>query len=120
MKLLIDVNLSSQRIDFLKLHELPSTYWIEVDECDAPGIEIFKYAIANDFVIFTHDLDFGTILSMQKSSKLSLVQLRTSDTLPTKIGEKVVLAVQRFIKELESGCILVIDIKKDKVRLLPI
>jgi predicted nuclease of predicted toxin-antitoxin system len=120
INLLLDVNLSIKWIDFLKDSGINCTHWLAVGNCDDTDTEIFDYATANDFAVFTHDLDFGTILSKQKSSKPSVIQLRTKDTLPMLVGEKVVSAVNRFEKELEAGCILTIDINRNKIRLLPI
>jgi predicted nuclease of predicted toxin-antitoxin system len=34
------------------------------------------YALANNFVVLTHDLDFGTILAATQGNKPSVVQIR--------------------------------------------
>lgn len=120
IKLLLDVNLSVQWIDFLKESGWNCTHWLEVGNCDDSDAEIFDYAITNDFVIFTHDLDFGTILSKQKSSKPSVIQIPTKNTLPDVGGKKFLIAVDKFKNELKVGCILTIDVNRNKVRLLPI
>jgi predicted nuclease of predicted toxin-antitoxin system len=63
VKLLVDMNLSPNWIAHMKSAGLSAVHWSEVGRADAPDSEIMAYAAEHDFVVVTHDLDFGAILA---------------------------------------------------------
>jgi len=75
MKLLVDMNLSPQWTVLLRGAGWNAEHWSEVGNPDATDQEILAYASANDFVVLTHDLDFGAILAVTHGNK---TQRRTS------------------------------------------
>lgn len=87
---------------------------------DATDRQIFDYALANDFVIFTHDLDFGAILAHTRSKRPSVIQARVNDPLPDTLGTILCNALCQFSRELESGSLLTILPSKTRVRILPL
>jgi len=46
------------------------------------------YARTHDFVVLTHDLDFGAILAATHGDKPSVVQIRAEDVSPDVIGRQ--------------------------------
>ena len=70
--------------------------------------------------ILTHDLDFGTILAQTHATGPSVVQIRSQDTFPSAVGNAVVAALQQCDADLRSGAIVVVDISRLRVRVLPI
>ena len=44
------------------------------------------WARNNQHVVFTHDLDFGTMLALSHEAGPSVLQVRTEDTLPDYSG----------------------------------
>ena len=44
------------------------------------------YAMANDCIVLTHDLDFSAILAATQGEKPSVVQIRADDVSPSAIG----------------------------------
>jgi predicted nuclease of predicted toxin-antitoxin system len=74
----------------------------------------------NQRVVFTHDLDFGTLLALTTAGAPSVIQVRTQDITPAAIGEMVLSALQRFHRELEQGAIMVLDVARQRVRILPL
>jgi predicted nuclease of predicted toxin-antitoxin system len=46
---------------------MQDTHWRDVGEVAAADCDILEYAAASGFVILTHDLDFGTLLAVQRS-----------------------------------------------------
>ncbi len=50
------------------------------------------YARANDYIVLTHDLDFGTILAATRGTGPSVVQIRNQDVSPDIIGVQVLSA----------------------------
>lgn len=40
------------------------------------------WARANDYIVFTHDLDFGAMLALTNAESPSVIQVRTQDVTP--------------------------------------
>ncbi|MEO8659499.1 MAG: DUF5615 family PIN-like protein [Bryobacteraceae bacterium] len=120
MKLLIDMNLSPQWVEFLTNRGLPSIHWSSIGVASAPDVEIMDYATANGFVVFTNDLDFSRILALRGGTSPSVVQVRTQDLLPDAVGELVVRAFEASRSYLEAGALVTVDLLQSRIRLLPI
>ena len=120
MKLLIDMNLSPKWVFVLEEAGLEAVHWSSIGRPNAPDYEILAYARANGYVVFTHDLDFGTILAATKADCPSVIQIRTQDVTPEHLGTLVVSALHQFKKHLEDGAIVTIDQKKLRARILPL
>ena len=78
------------------------------------------YARANDYIVLTHDLDFGAILATTHGEKPSVVQVRSEDVSPDAIGKQVIIALRQMKSELESGALLTIDPNRTRLRILPL
>jgi predicted nuclease of predicted toxin-antitoxin system len=74
----------------------------------------------NGYVVFTHDLDFGTLLALTRATGPSVIQLRTHDVLPAAVAEIVVETLRTFESDLEQDAIVTTDESRGKVRVLPI
>ncbi len=77
------------------------------------------YAAKHDFVVLTHDLDFGAILAATQGQKPSVVQIRADDVRPEVIGQQVVNALLQLQTLLEDGALLTVDPSRTRVRVLP-
>ena len=82
--------------------------------------EIAAYAATHDFVVLTHDLDFGAILAATHGNKPSVVQLRTDDLSPNSIGARLIAALRHVEQELELGALLTVGSRQIRVRMLPL
>jgi predicted nuclease of predicted toxin-antitoxin system len=78
------------------------------------------WARANDRIILTHDLDFGTLLAQTRASRPSVVMTRADDPRPAAIGNEVLAAIQQHAAELAAGALVMVDPKRSRVRVLPI
>jgi len=79
-----------------------------------------RWALASRHVVFTHDLDFGTMLALTHDSGPSVIQLRGQGVLPEDVGSVVVAALHQHGCVLETGALVIIDHKKFRVRVLPL
>ncbi len=79
-----------------------------------------RFAREQDWVIFTHDLDFGTLLAYVQAGKPSVFQVRTQDASPGRLGEQVCRTLRQFTAELESGALVTLDEARQRVRFLPL
>ena len=120
MKILLDMNMSPQWANALISKGIPAVHWSSVGSPNASDIEIANFAKKNDFIILTHDLDFGVILFITNGQKPSIVQLRINDIYPEKDSDYLISALNFAKAELESGALLTIDTKRTRLRILPL
>jgi predicted nuclease of predicted toxin-antitoxin system len=120
MKLLLDMNLSPRWAGFLTEAGFEAVHWFSVGAANAPDSEIMAFARAQDYVVLTHDLDFGAILAVSHGEKPSVVQVRSQDVRPEAIGLLIVNAIRQMTLELEQGALLTIDSKRTRLRILPL
>jgi predicted nuclease of predicted toxin-antitoxin system len=120
MKILIDMNLSPDWVNYFAASGIEAIHWSRVGNASAKDREIMGYALANGFVVFTHDLDFGAILAATQADAPSVLQIRTQETFAGVIGDVVMAGIVQFREELEAGALVSIDMQRSKVRILPI
>jgi predicted nuclease of predicted toxin-antitoxin system len=78
------------------------------------------WAMVNEYVVFTHDLDFGMLLALTHSEGPSVIQVRTQDVLPEHLEAMVVEAMKQHETLLEEGALIVVDENTNRARILPI
>lgn len=120
MRLLVDMNLSPDWEKFLVEAGIETRHWSALGAADASDHEIMTYAESQDYIVLTHDLDFGAILAATAGAKPSVVQLRMDDISPNASGALVVEALRQMEPELDAGALLTIGPSKARVRLLPL
>ena len=99
---------------------IEAAHWSTLGAKNAPDSEIMAYANANDYVVLTHDLDFGAILAANRGEKPSVVQIRADDVSPDVIGLHVITALRQMASELEDGALLTVDANRTRLRVLPL
>ncbi|MCL1892632.1 MAG: DUF5615 family PIN-like protein [Holophagaceae bacterium] len=120
MRILIDMNLSPRWADVFSKHNIEALHWSSIGAADAPDTEIMAYAKVNDFVVFTHDLDFSTILAITHNEKPSVIQIRTGDISPAVAAPLVINVLRVAEDEIERGALITVDLKKYRLRILPL
>ncbi len=120
MKLIVDMNLSPSWAPFLESHGFTALHWSVVGNVDDADEEIVHWAQQNGFVIFTNDLDFGAILASGGFSSPSVIQVRSDSLLPKNIGDTVIFILKNHSESLLNGAFVSFDLKKVKLRILPI
>src|SRR5438445_6606477 len=109
MRLQVDMNLSPDWVTVLEKAGWETVHWSNVGDPRAADSEIMAGAKQNGRVVFTHDLDFGTMLALTQAEGPSVIQVRTQDVTPSAIGRLVVGALRQFQSELEQGALIVLD-----------
>lgn len=120
MKLLIDMNLSPRWVALMVDAGVEAVHWSSIGAANAPDAEIAAFARANDYVVLTHDLDFGAILAATQGDRPSVVQIRSEDVSPDVIGKSVIAAVAQMQVELDAGALVTVDPARTRLRLLPL
>ena len=114
------MNLSLRWVKVLGDSGIEAVHWSNVGALNAPDTEIMAYAKANDFVVLTHDLDFGAILAATHGDKPSVVQIRSDDVSAGAIANHLILALKQLATELELGALITIDPGRTRVSVLPL
>ena len=120
MKILLDMNLSPVWVEFLKSKGFEPVHWSSIGKADAPDSELLVWALENGHVVLTHDLDFGDILASTNAHAPSVIQIRTQNLHPDDLGSTLVLALNQFSEQLNSGALVVVGENKSRARILPL
>ena len=118
--MLVDMNLSPDWIPVLTEAGFEAIHWSSVGEPRATDAAIMEWARTHHCVVFTHDLDFGTLLAHSHSAKPSVLQVRTQDVDPTGLSAKVIATLRQHHSVLMEGAIVVLDEHRSRVRILPL
>lgn len=119
MKLLIDMNLSMNWVPVFEQYGWSAAHWRNVGDPRASDSPIMAWARENNYVVFTQDLDFGTLLATTYAQKPSVIQVRVQNTLPKNLGPWLAGILQQHEVALESGALLTGTEDRTRVRILP-
>ena len=117
---IIDMNLSPEWVLILEKAGYQALHWSEVGDPRATDSAIIAWAVNNDYIIFTHDLDFGMLLAITQTNTPSVIQIRTQNVFPGKLSKLVLNALRQFQTELRTGALITINEAKAKATILPI
>ncbi len=120
LAIVIDMNLSPDWVDVLAQHGWQAIHWSSVGSAKSRDREIMEWAKDNGHIVFTHDLDFGTILAATKADAPSVLQVRARNILPDFLQNVVAAALKQHQAELEVGALVVVDPARARVVLLPL
>lgn len=120
VRLVIDINLSPEWVAELTSHGWSAVHWSMVGDASAEDSVIMAWALANGYVIFTHDLDFGTMLALTHATGPSVLQVRGQNVLPEDIGPLVIAALRQHETALAASALVVVEVKSCRVRVLPL
>jgi predicted nuclease of predicted toxin-antitoxin system len=95
-------------------------HWSDVGPVDAKDQVILKWDRDNGYIVFTHDLDFGTLLAASDVKGPRVIQVRTQNVMPEALGETDVNAIKKFKNELDAGSLISIDQRQARARILPL
>lgn len=119
MKVLIDMNLSMKWVSVFEQYGWHAVHWRNIGEPHASDSTIMAWARENGYVVFTQDLDFGTLLATTYVQKPSVIQVRIQNVLPNKLGSWLVRILQQHKESLENGALLTVDENRTRIRVLP-
>jgi len=120
MKLLVDMNLSPDWVPVLQAAGHDVIHWSTVGDLRAGDAQIRAWARKGGRVVFTHDLDFGTVLALTRQTGPSVNEVRTEDVTPSAIGPIMLTALRQFQTQLEHGALSVVEESRRRVRIRPL
>lgn len=120
MKILIDMNLSPEWVVVFAKHGITAVHWSTVGNPRAEDTVLMDWARADDFVVFTHDLDFGAMLALTQAESPSVIQVRSQDVSPAHLEKAVIDVLRTYESLLEAKALIVLDEGRSRVRILPL
>ena len=120
MNVLVDMNLSPQWCGVLKEQGFQCVHWSEVGNPGADDAVLMQWALRNEYIVLTQDLDFGAILAATQANAPSVVQIRTQDVLPSAMKTRLLKILRKYEAELSAGTLIIVDENKSRVRILPL
>ena len=95
-------------------------HWSNIGNIRAEDTEIMEWARINKHIVFTHDLDFGSLLYTTGAKAPSVIQLRVENILPSSVGNELLETLRIATEELNNGALITIDPRRQRVRILPL
>lgn len=120
MRILIDMNLVPAWVEVFQRQGWAAVHWSTIGDPRASDQAIMTWAHANGYVVFTHDLDFGTLLAVSEAEGPSVIQVRTQDVMPSHLEEMVTATIRAYEAILDAGALITIDEARARIRILPI
>jgi predicted nuclease of predicted toxin-antitoxin system len=120
LKILVDMNLSPDWVNWFDRNNWHAVHWSKIGDPKATDEVILAWARSNDYIVFTHDLDFGTLLALTKAEGPSVIQVRTQDVFMDHLGAIISAALHQYEDILEQGALVVVDERTMRTRLLPL
>ena len=77
------------------------------------------WARENGYIVFTRDLDFGTLLATTDAEGPSVIQVRAKDIMPQTLGNLLVKVIHQHKSTLESGVLITVTEDRVRSRTLP-
>ena len=116
MKLVVDMNLSTDWVPALQSVSIEAVHWTTIGPDDAKDEEIMAWAHANEAVVLTRDLDFAAMLMIQGLASPSVIQLRIDQVRPERHLALIQRALSLYGKQLEEGAIITVEDERVRVR----
>jgi len=120
MKFLVDNALSPRIVAGLREFGYDAIHVRDKGMAEATDEEIFSYAVTEDRIIVSADTDFGVLLLAHGSSKPSFILFRQTDKRPARQLSYLISNLPALKKELLSGCIVVCEDDRIRIRSLPL
>ena len=119
MRILIDMNLSPEWASLFERAGIHALHWSSVGDPRATDKLIMDWARAEDYVVFTHDLDFGALLATTRAQGPSVIQVRAQDIMVSSLGPRLLMVLRQYESILRRGALVTIDETKLRVHILP-
>jgi len=121
MKFLVDNALSPNVANRLRENGHDAVHVRDMGLSTAEDDRIFAEAAKTERVILSADTDFGTLLALRGDKKPSVVLFRRGvDRKPAQQVALLLANIPAIEAPLESGCVVVFDEARVRIRMLPI
>jgi predicted nuclease of predicted toxin-antitoxin system len=120
MRFLADMGVSTKVVQWLRQNGYDAKHLRDEGLYRIPNGEIFTKAISENRVVMTFDLDFGEIIALSKSQKVSVILFRLHNTRTSFLINRLAAVLSDTGDALEKGAVVVVEESRHRVRYLPI
>jgi predicted nuclease of predicted toxin-antitoxin system len=120
MRFLADMGVSTKVVQWLRQNGYNAKHLRDEGLHRIPNGEIFTKAISENRVVMTFDLDFGEIIALSKSQKVSVILFRLHNTRTSFLINRLAAVLSDASDALEKGAVVVVEESRHRVRYLPI
>ncbi len=108
MKIIVDMNLPPQWVHIFQKAGYEALHWSTVGNPSADDFTIMNWAATNGYIVFTHNLEFGVLLVMDRANIPGVIQGNLQDVFSLKLADLVLGTLQQYPTELEKGALIAI------------
>ncbi|MBV7337632.1 DUF5615 family PIN-like protein [Chloroflexi bacterium TSY] len=120
MKLLLDQGLPRSAASLLREHDIDAVHTGEIGYATAEDAAIIAYARNETRIIVTLDSDFHSLLALSNASSPSVIRIRIERLKAEACAELILILLEDWRDELESGVMLTVQPGRVRVHDLPI
>ena len=120
MRFLCDMGVSQRIVEWLRANGHDVVHLRDEGLHRLPDAAIFHKAFVEHRVVLTFDLDFGEILSASAGKLVSVILFRLHNTRAQHVLERLTAVLSQSSSDLDTGCIIVVEKARHRVRQLPI
>ncbi|MEA2008977.1 MAG: DUF5615 family PIN-like protein [Chloroflexota bacterium] len=120
MKFLADMGISPHCVAFLRERGYQATHLYEIGLERMSDANILEKARRENFVVLTHDLDFGELIAISGAKLPSVVTFRLRNMKPNNVNRYLQNLVSQHQDALEEGAVFSVTENYIRVRKLPI
>lgn len=120
MKFLIDMPASPELIPWLQERGHEAVHALDINLGTASDSTIMQRAIAEERIVITADLDFGTLLAQSGSNTPGVILFRGGNYSETEMRDLVARVLEELQPEVLNHSIAVVDKRRIRVTRLPL
>jgi predicted nuclease of predicted toxin-antitoxin system len=120
MRFLADAGISPKTIEYLRAIGHDAVHVRDVGMQRADDRSIADRARAEERILLTFDLDFGSVLALGVSNSPSVVIFRLSDERAEAVNRSLDAVLAEQEASLQAGALVLVEDARYRVRLLPI
>ena len=120
MKLLADMGISPRTVAFLNNLGYKATHLQEQSLHQLPDPDILEKARNENYILLTHDLDFGELVAASGEQLPSVIIFRLRNMHPDQVNHYLDQIIPQHQAVLEQGAIISVTEGKVRVRTFPL
>jgi predicted nuclease of predicted toxin-antitoxin system len=117
---LADMNISPQTVSELREKSIKIVRVSEIMDVRTSDDRILNYALENNKILITYDLDFSTLMAIKGFDRPSIINLRLDNAKPHLVTIRLIEVIEEMKKEILEGVIISVDEISIRYRKLPI
>jgi predicted nuclease of predicted toxin-antitoxin system len=120
MRFLIDENLAKSCAAVLRSLGHEAVHVAEIGLTSTDDEDIVAFALRENYIVVTFDLDFSRIVALSKKPFPSIITFRLGEISPREFQEIMLLHLPNLSADLPQGALVTIDSRGVRIQKLPV